>query len=196
MEETLTKIDAARRQLETSIQLFFDAADPVSIFSLASNAWEIIDTLCGIRGVKSLSSESQENVPDGKHLKYDYINEPYRNFFKHADRAPDGSINGFDGTKCDALLFLAVEDYIRLMSKSPIEFQVFQLWFLAINHEKLHEDSFIKIVKQADIIFPSIRDLPRHEQLRLGKRSLIDARSDIDVLEDPRTERSYLRNSE
>jgi hypothetical protein len=36
----VTKIDAARRQLVTAIRLFFDGGDPVSVYSLASNAWK------------------------------------------------------------------------------------------------------------------------------------------------------------
>ncbi len=46
----LTKIAAARRQLTTAIRLFFDSGDRVSVYSLASNAWEVIDVLCDLPG--------------------------------------------------------------------------------------------------------------------------------------------------
>jgi IS30 family transposase len=35
-----TKVDVARRQLTTAIRHFFAREDPVSVFSLAANAWE------------------------------------------------------------------------------------------------------------------------------------------------------------
>lgn len=85
MDTNLSKIDVARRQLITAIRLLFDGEDSVSIFSLAANAWEIIDVLCKNADVSSLSNHARENIPTGKNLKYDYINSPYRNFFKHAD---------------------------------------------------------------------------------------------------------------
>jgi hypothetical protein len=84
----VTKIDAARRQLATAIRLIFMDADRVSVFSLASNAWEIVDALCRRANIESLSLETQDHLPKDKKLRRDYINEPYRNFFKHADRDP------------------------------------------------------------------------------------------------------------
>ena len=50
MVPSLTKIDVARRQLVTAIRLLFDGGDSVSIFSLAANAWEVIDVLCNKLG--------------------------------------------------------------------------------------------------------------------------------------------------
>lgn len=36
-----------------------------------------------------------------------------------------------EDSAADAVLFLAAEDYIRMRGRSPVEFQIFQLWFLA-----------------------------------------------------------------
>ena len=133
MENGLSKVDVARRQLITAICLFFANGDPVSVFTLAANAWEVIDALCNKRGVASVSNETRSHIPAADDLKRDYVNSPFRNFFKHADRDPDASINGFDKYNSDGIIFLGVEDYIRLNGKSPIEFQVFQIWYLAVN---------------------------------------------------------------
>lgn len=84
----VTKLDSARRQLITAIRLFFDGGDAVSVYSLASNAWEIIDVLCTNAVVESFSKQVRGNMPFGHTLKY-YINEPCRNFFKHADQDPN-----------------------------------------------------------------------------------------------------------
>ena len=137
----LTKVDVARQQLVTAIRLFFAREDAVSIYSLASNAWEVIDELCRLATVESESLRTRSHIDRSKDLKRDYINSPYRNFFKHADRDPDAVLSGFTERSPEAVLFLACEDYIRLNRASPVEVQVFQFWFIAMYPEKLSEGS-------------------------------------------------------
>ncbi|WP_240786951.1 hypothetical protein [Ramlibacter rhizophilus] len=95
MTTPLTKFDVASRQLATAIRLFFDGADPISVFSLAANAWEVIDVLCTRARVTSASTQTRGHLTAGKDLKRDYINSPFRNFFKHADRDPDAVLEDF-----------------------------------------------------------------------------------------------------
>ncbi|MCE3272834.1 MAG: hypothetical protein K0S57_3231 [Ramlibacter sp.] len=131
----LTKVDVARRQLVTAITLFFNGGDSVSVLSLAANAWEVIDALCMRAGVASMSAQTRTYMAPGKDLKKDYINSPFRNFFKHADRDPDAVLQDLDDSVVEGILFLAVEDYIRMHGRSPIELQAFQLWYLACHTE-------------------------------------------------------------
>ncbi|WP_427914861.1 hypothetical protein ACPWT1_08100 [Ramlibacter sp. MMS24-I3-19] len=191
MTSPLTKLDVARRQLATAIRLFFDCTDPISVYSLAANAWEVIDVLCTRAGVASASTQTRGHLTVGKDLKRDYINSPFRNFFKHADRDPDGLLEGFESSAVDALLFLAVEDYIQIRGRSPVEFQIFQLWFLACHPEKIASDRADGVLNAADRVFPSIATLPRERQIDLGHRALEHARIDAGVLNDPRTEPAY-----
>ena len=188
METPLSKIEIARRQLVTAIRLLFDGEDSVSIFSLAANAWEIIDVLCNKEGVLSLSNQSREHIPSGKNLKLHYINSPYRNFFKHADRDPDAVLASFNEPDVDALIFLAVEDYLRLLDKSPIEFQVFQLWYMSIYSDKLTAEALSEILEAIESTFPDIGSLGRIDCLDMGKRALLNAKGDKELLSDERTE--------
>jgi hypothetical protein len=110
MAVPLTKVDAARRQLATAISLFFKGEDAVSVLSLAANAWEVIDALCTHGGVASMSAQARSYIAPGKDLKKDYINSPFRNFFKHADWDPDGVLQDFEDSAVDGILFLAVKD--------------------------------------------------------------------------------------
>ena len=84
----VTKLDAARRQLRTAIQLWFADGDPVAIHALSFAAHEIIHRLYRKKGLKNLVFDS--------HL----IKEEYRKefllrlkedaaFFKHAERDAD-----------------------------------------------------------------------------------------------------------
>lgn len=188
MDAPLTKIDVARRQLVTAINLLFNGDDPVSVYSLATNAWEVIDVLCERQGIDSISAQTREHLSQGANLKLDYINSPYRNFFKHADRDPDGILQSFDESNVDSVIFLAVEDYLRLLKKSPVEFQVFQLWYLATNVEKVTSDALTEIVDSIESAFPCIRELPRRDRLAMGRKILEKARKDKELLEDSRTE--------
>ncbi len=190
MESELTKQDIARRQLVTAIRLFFENGDPVSIYTLASNAWEVIDVLCNKAGTYSLSNETREHTPKDKDLKKNFINSPFRNFFKHADRDPDETLKDFGEKNCDDIIFLGVEDYLRLHGKSPIEFQVFQLWYLAVKLEKVSDEAMERILEKTDQAFPNIRNVSREEQLLMGKEMMDEAPIDTELLKDPRTEDS------
>ena len=79
MSTALTKLDVARRQLVVAIRLFFDDQDAISVHTLAANAWEIVDLLCKKREVDSFSRHARENLPDGKSLKRDFINQFHDN---------------------------------------------------------------------------------------------------------------------
>jgi hypothetical protein len=188
----VTKIDAARRQLITAIRLFFDGGDPVSVYSLASNAWEVIDVLCTSVGVESLSKQARENLPAGHTLKY-YINEPCRNFFKHAEQDPNAdSVVELLEANVAAILFLAVEDYIRFRQGGPVEAQVFQLWFIAVFPEKVTEDDPVAQSKleSAKLTFPGIATLASSDKLKMGRQVLEAARKDAGLAADPKTEPS------
>jgi hypothetical protein len=189
----VTKIDAARRQLITAIRLFFDGGDPVSVYSLASNAWEVIDVLCTSSGVESFSKQARENLPAGHTLKY-YINEPCRNFFKHAeqDPNPDSSVELCE-TNVAAILFLAVEDYIRFRQGGPVEAQVFQLWFIAVFPEKVTEDDPVaqSILESAKLAFPGMATLASSDKIEMGRQVLEAARKDAGLAADPKTEPSH-----
>jgi hypothetical protein len=191
MNTPLTKQDVARRQLATAIQLHFEGRDLVSIFSLAANAWEIIDALCEVRRIESFSRQVRENVPQGKDLKRHYINSPYRNFFKHADHDPDATVPKLSTANVDAIIFLGVEDYLRLFERAPVEFQAYQLWYLATNPDKLAAERLADVLESTNDIFPGILDLPRGDQLSLGKRALQEAMSNAEILADPRTEPTW-----
>lgn len=168
----LTKLDVARRQLDVAIRLFFDGRDSVSVHTLASNAWEIVDVLCRKRGVDSMSEQTRGNVPGGKELKRDFVNKPYRNFFKHADNDPDGTAEGFSDNANDDILFLAVSDLIELEQPTLCECYVFQVWYLAVYEEKLSAEGRERFLPGIREALPDIRRLSRSEQKRKGRELL------------------------
>ena len=196
MSTTLTKLDVARRQLAVAIRLFFDDRDAISVHTLAANAWEIVDVLCRKREVDSFSRHARENLPDGKSLRRDFINQPYRNFFKHADEDPEGTIDGFSDDKNDHILCLAVEDLLRLEHPALFECQVFQIWYLAVYDEKIATADLERVLPTIRDAFPNIRNVSRLEQKRLGRECLQKFSKDEQMLADPQTDMSEINRWE
>ena len=192
MSEPLTKTIVARRQLATAIELFFAGRDVVSIYSLAANAWEIIDVLCIKAEIESMSVQARGYIPVvGKDLKKNYVNYPHRNFFKHADKDSDETREPLSQTHVEGLIYLAVEDYIRLNRRSPLQLQVFQLWYLAKHPEKLDPAVAKELIDGVTQSFPGLESLPYHAQLERGSQMLEQASLDQSLLADPRTEPAF-----
>ena len=138
-----------------------------------------------------MSVQTRENVPDGKDLKLHYINSPHRNFFKHAERDPDKTVETLAVSHVESLLFLAVEDYIRLNRRSPVQLQVFQLWYLAKHPDKLDPAVAANLTERVEQAFPGLQSLPRDEQLAQGAEMAARAALDQTILADPRTESAF-----
>ena len=164
MPEDLGKLEVARRQFAVAIRLFFDDRDPVSVYVLAANAWEIVDVLCAGRGIGSLSKETEKHLPEGRILKRDFINQPYRNYFKHAERDPEAMVEGFSDVKNDTLLTLAAEDLLRLGESKLLECQVFQVCYLAVYPEKIAPKAKQRVESLIRWRLPELDRMSRPEQ--------------------------------
>lgn len=81
---TITKIDAAQRQLKEAIRLWFDDRDPVAIHSLACSAHQIIHDINKQRGGRDLFYDSLVIKDEYQKEWAQKLKAPY-NFFKHAD---------------------------------------------------------------------------------------------------------------
>lgn len=89
----LSKLDAARRQLETAIALYFQDGDPVSIHTLACAAHEIIQTLNHKSGGQPTLKQQFRSDLRPDYVKRFYVRlDAAKNFFKHADKDPDALI--------------------------------------------------------------------------------------------------------
>jgi hypothetical protein len=142
---TLTKLEAASRQLRTAITLWFDEGDPVSIHALAFAAYEIFHTVSAHRN------------PYRRDLLFDsdWIKDEYRsdwnkhirreaNFFKHGDRDPEGSID-FNSDLSEWFILFAT--YARGLCREPqSEEETLFTWWLQINKPHILTDEGRKFV--------------------------------------------------
>lgn len=80
----LTKIDAARRQTNAAIRMFFEGEDPIAVHTVAAAGHRIVRDLARQNGSEILSSFEQTLLPGVKGKFWAAFNGS-TNFLKHAD---------------------------------------------------------------------------------------------------------------
>ena len=123
------KLDAARRQLETAVRLYFSEADPVSIHTLTSAAYQVLADVNRARGgVPMLKEQVPTWVrPDATHEAKRRLSEA-ANFFKHADRDHEDVLEFSEGPT-ELLLYDAVRKYRELTGETVPSLGVYEAWF-------------------------------------------------------------------
>lgn len=153
MEQSIkiSKFDAAKRQLETAIRLFFNDIDPISIHTLAFAAYGILSNLNKHQKGTALLFDGTifENTQIKEQDKSEFskkINEA-KNYFKHADRDPETIISFFPITN-ELIIYEACTVYEKLTGEKVPIFITFQAWFYVIhpNLTKGLEDKYIKAI--------------------------------------------------
>lgn len=146
----VSKLDAARRQLETAIQLYFSNADPVSMHTLAAAGYNVVRDVGSNRGTDPmlLKEKILDDVnPDAKKLFRNKLNEA-ENFFKHADRDHD-TVHNFDPALTEVFILDACDQYYRLTGEGPPLFKVFRSWFIATHPDWFASDKLGAVEERA-----------------------------------------------
>jgi hypothetical protein len=130
-EFRVAKLDAAKRQLETAIRLYFASADPVSIHTLTAAAYQLLLDLNKKAGGEPMFMKQGFLAlfrPDQRKAVTSALNAP-ENFFKHADNDPDGTYTLRTGLT-ELFMLDAVETYQALTGELFAPFGVFKAWFM------------------------------------------------------------------
>lgn len=133
----ISKLDAAKRQLEVAIRLYFSWGDPVAIHTLAAAAFNVLIDINNHRGGNG--PPIRENYLDW--IKSEYLSDAKKklkeaeNFFKHADRDPDSTFP-FRPQTTEFVLFDGVELYFGLTQELSPLLHTFRAWWL-IQHKHL-----------------------------------------------------------
>lgn len=126
-----SKLDVARRELETAIKFFFEEGDPVSIHVLATASHEILEALCKEQGTKSFIQDGLDN-----HIKPEFhetVRQKLRapqNFFKHADRDAKELLE-FNTEITAHHIWDCCTMYHSLTKERPKLMHIFNTWFFA-----------------------------------------------------------------
>lgn len=88
---TVSKVDAARRQLESAITLYFQGGDPIAVHTLACAAHQIVHDINQHKNGKDAPELLFNNLnfkDEFRGLLIKHFHKDY-NFFKHANKDPD-----------------------------------------------------------------------------------------------------------
>jgi hypothetical protein len=153
----ISKLEAARRQVETAIRIYFANGDPVSIHTLAAASLQILVDL-DKKGTLWDFIETQvkpEHVSEVKKLFAEA-----ENFFKHAERDPD-KILEFPLAEPEVFLWKCVAKYPVLAGEVPLLMLAYRTWFL------IHHSDILKPESRAIVNFSGLSiDFPETDRAR------------------------------
>lgn len=146
---TIAKLEAAERQTAQAIRLFFDGGDEIAVHTLTAAAYQILSDLCGHRGIKRELEDSEvlEELGAKKEVLA-ALREP-QNFFKHADKDPEGTVR-FSPMLSVGLLYYCVYYFRALTQRTFHEGDVFLIWFF-LKHPERVPAPFQEVVRQAAV---------------------------------------------
>jgi hypothetical protein len=146
----VSKLDAARRQLDCAIRLWINDDDPVSIHTLAFAAFEIINDLNAKRGNKAVTLQGlTETLAKPGHLTevMGYMKKPMT-FFKHSNRDPLAILEF--APEVNEYVFLFAANGLKELGEQLTDLQhTFVQWML-VHHPNL--------IKKGQTAFPEFGD--------------------------------------
>ncbi len=128
-KELITKLQAARRQLVVSTELYFSDSDAVAIHTLVAASYNIMRDLSKHRGVSEMAVKDHLLTtisPEKRKQVANWLNS-FENFFKHADRDPNAEIE-FSPEITEVMLIDAWTQYEKLTGDLPESGKVFKVW--------------------------------------------------------------------
>jgi len=143
----ITKIDAAERQLNTAIRLFFENRDHLSSYALAVASREVTDSVIQSRYSElhhrelvrvgdplkvhlSYREVTKERIKPEFYRDFLRLEHKWQNFLKHADCDPDAEIELFTTKQLALVIIFAIKNYVLLTQHWTTEMATFFAWFV------------------------------------------------------------------
>jgi len=106
----ITKLDAAHRQIDSAIALYFDEGDEISIHTLVGAAHILITDLSSAANQETLI---QRYIRPERRREFEGAIRAPQNFLKHADKDPHAALD-FDPHVTELLLLIEIETFRAL----------------------------------------------------------------------------------
>ena len=171
-EMSITKTQAAQRQIDAGIRMLFRNEDPVAIHTVA---------MAGFRILRDLAKESGLEHPMGSMIRPGKEREFWgafsssSNFFKHADKDPNDILSTFREDANGWLLLIASTYYQLLGHQFTKAMLVLSIWYSAIHPDILSPNPNAEIGTSILAASGEIQSLSREEQLAGGQTMLKNA---------------------
>jgi hypothetical protein len=186
------KLKVARAQLGSALELFLRNKDPFSVHALACGGGELMEGLAKQNEIETFSTHILKTFPELKSGVVQRLRNKNWNAIKHyyssdhkTPRDDKEILESFQDQNNDAVLFVGWYDYMSYENRMPLEAQVFQTWWYALNESKLHPN---EDVSRFRTMFPDIMLVERREQKRRLKRAVEKYSRSKALLLDPKTE--------
>ena len=163
-ESKITKLEAARRQINAGIRMLFSNDDPVAIHTIAMAGFRIVRDLAKQKG---LEDPIDSLIRPGKEKEFWRKGNSFANFFKHADNDPNEISDDFSEETNDCVLLIAATYWVLLGCEQTKEMQVLAAWYMALHPEVLAQD-VNPAIQVFLLAFDEIRFRSRREQLKIG----------------------------
>jgi len=155
----LTKIEVARRQLETAVQLYFDDGDEISMHTLAAAGSEVLRGLCDARdgSVRTMRDWALDHVEPEHRKQFASELAASQNFFKHADRDPDGVLV-FGSNEVQARLLDACAVYRKIAAQGSAVLQAYEIYAAITWARHMVKDDWLE-----GLSTPNLESMPKAE---------------------------------
>ena len=162
----LSKIEAARRQIDSAIRMLFMNEDPVSIHTIAAAADRILRNIAETKGNIDAHVRFKDLIKPGMEKEFWFYMNRASNFLKHADKDPDSIYDDFNEESNDWILLIACYYYRDLGHTLTPEMHSLAYWMMLIHPNIIKVDHPMKA--ELIRISGSIDDMTRAKKLEVG----------------------------
>ena len=170
---TITNLEAARRQIDFSIEQHFSQGDPFAIHTVIAAAFGILEPLAERSGNVGIHQARRDLIVPGKEAEFrSYVNHA-SNFLKHADRDPDARLEDVNEDINEPTIFVASLYYTDLATEISKPVSVDQWWYAALHPNLLTEEGRAQVLQRVpQERIDALLALPRRLHLRAGQELL------------------------
>lgn len=168
MTEKISKVDAARRQIDTAIDLYFNDADALSCFTLAYAGFKILLDIYPHHQEDGFAKQLDEMLGKEGWRHFSGIG----NFLKHADRDPDGALERFYPDSAYTVLGLETLLFRRVTGEFSLRMKALDCWTETIGAKELGILELEENTERAASAQQLISELiaaPRHVRMAVAK---------------------------
>jgi hypothetical protein len=164
---TVSKLDAAKRQLDCAIRLWFLDGDPVSIHTLVGAAYQIIHDINKKKGGKDILFDADVIKDEHRKEVRDWMRKDFM-FFKHADNDMDG-VTEFVPLASLMFMMVAIQN-LRTLGERQTDHQLAFSIYMAITKPQWINEEYRRVfVSRLPIEhLADVRRMEKHEYLELS----------------------------
>jgi hypothetical protein len=144
--QSISKVEAAQRQLNCAVELWFADGDELSIHTLAAAAYQLVHDLKEHKGVaRTLLYDATMIKPEQRKKWIDHLKKPV-NFSKHADNDPDDVLEF--NPRLNIGFLMAAAAGLRLLGAPTSDVVNALIFWIVVNKPNWATEKFRKLYEE------------------------------------------------